>query len=113
MVKMDKKGQIALFVIVAIFLIGMTVLIYYFINLPTSVPSKLRPIDDQLKSCIQDAVEQGTTILGEQGGYLSIPALEPGSPAYPSTSQMNFFDPQCPSGSMSPQTGNTKIKSRR
>jgi len=88
---MKKKGQIALFVIVSLFLIGAIFLIYNFVKTPTTVPSALRPLDDQVKSCIANAVDDGTRILGEQGGYITLPEFKIGSEIYPSTSQFNFF----------------------
>lgn len=88
---MKKKGQIALFVIVSLFLIGAIFLIYNFVKTPTTVPSALRPLDDQVSGCIANALDDGTRILGEQGGYITLPEFKAGSEIYPSTSQFNFF----------------------
>ena len=93
---MGKKGQIALFVMVSLFLIGAIFLIYNIVTAPTTVPSALRPIDDQIKSCISNAIVDGATILGEQGGYIVLPGFERGSEIYPSTSQFDFFGSAMP-----------------
>ena len=86
-----KKGQIALFVIIAIMLVGGILLVYSFFQSPSYVPSKLAPAESQLQGCIKTAVEQGTALMGAQGGYITPPKFEAGSEIYPSTSQLNFF----------------------
>lgn len=91
-----ERGQIALFVIFALFLVGVIFLIYYAVKGPAMIPSKLAPAEDRVVSCIKSSVEEGTALLGEQGGYIAVPEFEAGSEIFPSTSQLDFFGSTMP-----------------
>jgi len=85
-----RKGQITLFVILAIVIVAIIGLTVYFTARPL-IPAKLMPVEDKVLECISDAVEDGTGILGEQAGYIGLPLFESGSEAFPFTSQIDFF----------------------
>jgi len=87
----NRKGQITLFVIVAVMLVAAVVLVYYFSRNISAVPAKLSPAESEIKACIQDSLNSGISILGEQGGFIKAPDFEAGSTLFPTTSQINFF----------------------
>ncbi len=89
---LDKRGQIALFVIIAILLVVTIGLVAYFGGIiPLGVPAKIAPVEDRVLGCIDDVTSQGAVLLGDQGGYISLPDFEPGSEFAPFSSQFNFF----------------------
>jgi len=87
----NKRGQVGLFVIIAVILVASVALISYFGVLPFGVTGKIAPVEDKVLDCLAQTTKQGTEILGEQGGYITPPAFEPGSEYAPFTSQINFF----------------------
>ncbi len=87
----DKKGQIALFVIVSVVIVASIALIAY-LGVPLfGLSGKIAPVEDKILGCLSETAQQGVEILGEQGGYITPPPFEPGSQYAPSTSQLNFF----------------------
>lgn len=88
----NKKGQIALFVIVAILLVATISLVSYYQGFgPFGVPAKLAPIENRILECLEDITAGGVDILSVQGGYIELPEFEAGSEYAPFSSQLNFF----------------------
>lgn len=71
MKKRNKKGQIAVFIIIALVLIAIIVLVFLARNKLTAIITGEPPVN-QLKKCIKQAAEQGLSVLETQGG-----AIEP------------------------------------
>ena len=90
-----RKGQITLYVIIAILIVSSVVLIVS-ITKPFGIPAKLMPVENKVIMCVSDAVNEGADILGEQGGYISVPAFEAGSEYTPLGNQFNFFGSMMP-----------------
>jgi len=90
-----KRGQVTIFIILAIILVAG--IAAYFILRSTSpssqanVPSEFQPAYNQFVSCIEDSAKTGINVLESQGGYIYLPAFEPGSLYQPFSSQLNFL----------------------
>src|SRR3989339_689134 len=92
--KGEKRGQITIFIVVAIVLIGFV--IGYFIlrdslSLGDGIPSNLEPVYTSFLSCLEEDVLVGVDLLETQAGYIEIPPFEAGSTYMPFSSQLNFL----------------------
>ena len=72
---MEKKGQVTLFVILAIILIAAISLYFAFRNKNTSenIPPAVEPIYTSIVSCLETTSKDGAEYIGEQGGYYELP----------------------------------------
>ncbi len=72
---MEKKGQVTIFVILAIVLIAAISLYFGFRNKNTSenIPPAVEPIYTHIISCLQKTSKEGAEYIGEQGGYYELP----------------------------------------
>jgi hypothetical protein len=82
---MKKRGQITVFFIVGIIIlvgvvVGLLLNEYMFkseaerqIEGRSSIPEKIRPVDNFLRECLTDVASDGLEFLGSQGGYLELP----------------------------------------
>ena len=93
-----KRGQVTIFIIVAVVIVVGIVVYFSFRGnfLGESIPEDMRPVYDYYVSCLGETVEQGISLLGEQGGYIELPDFEPGSPYIPFSSQLSFFGQAVP-----------------
>lgn len=65
----NKKGQIAIFVIVAIVIVGLILLLFLYPRLPTSLGgSDVAPVPF-LKSCVEPILQKNIVSLSATGGY--------------------------------------------
>ncbi|MEM4326046.1 MAG: hypothetical protein QXU40_01975 [Candidatus Pacearchaeota archaeon] len=90
---MNKRGQITIFIIIAILILSV-VLIYFFVrpNIYKKIaPSYADPVYKTFLSCVEDSLWAGINILESQGGYIYLPEFEPGSSYMPFSSQLNFL----------------------
>ena len=95
--KINKRGQVTIFIIVAIVIVGGIIAYFSFKdNFKQSIPSDMEPVYDYYISCLEASTEQGIKLLGEQGGYIDLPDFEPGSPHIPFSSQLSFFGQAVP-----------------
>ncbi|MFH1237927.1 MAG: hypothetical protein ABIH79_02200 [archaeon] len=93
----DKRGQVTIFIIVAI--IVVVAIVGYFAlrsSFVESIPEDLRPVYDYYVSCLEATTKQGVSLLGEQGGYIEVPDFEPGSAYMPFSSQLDFLGQPVP-----------------
>ena len=88
----NKRGQVTLFIIIAIIIVG-GVILYYTVGRSSvsGVSEEMRPVYDYYLSCVEEKVRQGINLLGEQGGYIKTPEFEPGSAYMPFSSHLSFF----------------------
>lgn len=95
---MHRRAQIAIFVILAIIIVGLLVAFFAFRNTVglTSVPGELQPVFDYYTSCINDAVRTGVSLAGSQGGYVDAGDYTPGSDYAPFSSHLLFAGSQIP-----------------
>ncbi|HII16110.1 MAG TPA: hypothetical protein HA362_07410 [Nanoarchaeota archaeon] len=93
---MQKRGQVAVYVVFGIIVVALAVLIIFFRAraaadqweqerlLAMAVPEKAMEVYSFGQSCVQSIADNGVTLLGMQGGYIDIPATEiPPTPAHP------------------------------
>ena len=95
----NRKGQVTIFVIIAIFIIAAVVaFLIYRSSIPTisQIPVQFQPAYNLFLSCIDSDMKTGLNILESQGGYITPPAFEPGSSYMPFSSQLNFLGTQIP-----------------
>lgn len=96
--KKIKRGQVAIFIIVAVVIVG-AVLIYFVFreNLQgDEIPEELLPVFDYYQSCIEYESRGGLQVAGSQGGYVDVPPYVPGSDYAPFSSHLNFFGAPIP-----------------
>jgi len=90
----SRRGQVTIFVIIAILIIAAVVLFFVLRAGPTttvaSVPESLQPAYQGFLSCLEDDSRLGIDLLMVQGGYIDLPSFEPGSEYMPFSSQLNF-----------------------
>ncbi len=82
------KGQVTVFIILAIVIIAIVGAAFYFRNQlirssfqserekAALVPEQIRPVKLFADRCVEDAASQAVDILGFQGGYISLPEDE-------------------------------------
>jgi len=90
---MNKQGQVTIFVIMAVLIIG-GIIAYFMIRdrfVVNSIPEEFRPVYDYYLSCLEDSTQEGINLLGEQGGYIEVPDFEPGSSYMPFSNQLDFL----------------------
>jgi hypothetical protein len=89
-----KRGQLAIFIILAILVIAMGILIFIFRGTlfhHNGIPSEVDPIYNTFTSCLKDDLALGVNVLESQGGYIYLPEYEAGSEYMPFSSQLNFL----------------------
>jgi hypothetical protein len=89
----DRKGQMAIFVIIAILIVaGIITFVMVKNNLGVSgIPRAFVPVYDAYDSCIKEKTGQAIEILGTQGGRIDTGTYIPGSEYAPSSNQLNFL----------------------
>ena len=92
--KLDqKKGQVTIFIIIAILIVAGVALFFVFRGslTGTQIPATFQPAYTTFLSCLQQDTGVGISTLESQGGYITLPAFEPGSQHMPFSSQLNFL----------------------
>lgn len=92
-----KRSQLTVFIIVAILIVG-GLLIYFAVRggYTAQLPKNMEPVYDYYLSCLDETVREGISLLGEQGGYIEVPAFVPGSQYMPFSSHLDFFGQPVP-----------------
>ncbi len=96
--KKNKKGQVTIFVILAIVIVA-GIVIYFAVREgigKQEIPKELSPVYNYFLSCVEDQTQQAALIAGSQGGYIEIPEFEAGSNYMPFSSQLNFLGTPVP-----------------
>src|SRR3989338_7681204 len=92
--------QISVFIILGIVLVIGFILFFVFREGLTfnRVPQEFQPVYNYYLSCIEDETLYGSTIAGQQGGYIDIDALgfSPGSIHMPFSNQLDFLGNSVP-----------------
>ncbi len=94
----NKKGQVTIFIIVAILIIA-AVGIYFLVRnniSQTNVPSEFEGIYNDFVVCLEENLESGVGILESQGGYIYLPGYVSGSEYMPFSSQLDFLGVSVP-----------------
>ncbi len=91
---MNKRGQITIFVIVALVIAG-GIIVYFFLrdslSDTTNVSQELEPVFSFYRGCIEQETQAAIALAGSQGGYVEVPEYTPGSEYAPFASQLNFL----------------------
>ncbi|MFH1585506.1 MAG: hypothetical protein ABIB79_01940 [archaeon] len=95
---MNKKGQVTIFIIIAIVIVAGAVLYFTLrgnIGI-TKIPASLSPVYTSFLSCLEDYTLVGIEVLESQAGYIQLPDFEPGSSYMPFSSQLDFLGSPIP-----------------
>ena len=71
---MENRGQITIFIIIAITIISMSSLIYFVYPKIKTTLSTSDPVYTYLKECVEDAILSSAQIFGYQQGYYTLPS---------------------------------------
>jgi hypothetical protein len=94
---MNKRGQLTIFIIIAILIVAIVVGFFLFRdNSASSVPREFQPIYNNFITCMEQDLAMGVSAMGTQGGYLNLPEYEAGTLAYPFSSRLNFVGTDIP-----------------
>ncbi|PIN90476.1 hypothetical protein COU60_01485 [Candidatus Pacearchaeota archaeon CG10_big_fil_rev_8_21_14_0_10_34_76] len=90
---MNRKGQIAVFVIIAVVIVGLIVLFFAFRGSfgTEGIPSELLPVYSLYSECLNQEVENGISLLQSQGGRINTGEYILGSDYAPFSSHLNFL----------------------
>lgn len=95
---MKKRGQITIFIIVAILIVAAVsgYLIFKKDIFKEKLPANIQSVETSFLSCLEESVFAGIDALESNAGYIKLPAFEPGSDFMPFSSQLDFFGNQIP-----------------
>lgn len=88
-----RKAQVTLFIIIAVVIIAavlLTLILTGKIKNPLGVTQK-NEIEINFVSCVDQKVKEAVATAELQGGYISLPEFESGSPNFPFSSYLNFL----------------------
>ena len=93
MIKNNQRGQITIFIIVAILIVGgiVTYLVLRDNLSVTNVPASVQPVYTNFLSCVEEQTLIGINLLESQAGYIELPDFVQGSTYMPFSSQLNFL----------------------
>src|SRR3989338_1813940 len=89
----NKRGQLAIFVIIAIVIVA-GILVYFAVKgslFVSQISPEFRPVYDLYSECIQQQTRDAIDLAESQGGWVYLPDYSPGSQYAPSSSQLNFL----------------------
>ena len=88
-----KKGQVTIFIIIAIVIVAGAVVFYIFKDslIGVDVPENFEPIYASFLYCLEGDTLVGIDVLESQAGYIELPEFEPGSEYMPFSSQLDFL----------------------
>ena len=89
----SKRSQVTIFIILAIMIVSAIILVAVFRNniFPANIPSDIKPVYEYYLSCIENDLETGSAILGQQAGYIEQPEFSSGSEYMPFSNQLDFL----------------------
>ncbi len=89
----SKRGQLTVFVILAIVIVAAAGL-YFLLRgtiISVSIPASLEPAYTSFLSCLENDARTGVNLMESQAGYIYLPPVELGSQYYPFNSQLAFL----------------------
>ncbi len=95
---MNIKGQVAVFVIIAVVIVGAVIVAVAFRDeiFGVGVPSELQPVFDYYTACIEQETRGAIELAGLQGGRLSPVTFEPGNDYAPFSTELEFLGSRVP-----------------
>ncbi|MEK6893601.1 MAG: hypothetical protein AABX07_05365 [Nanoarchaeota archaeon] len=92
MTRLNKRGQLAIFIIIAIIIIaGALIFVFQDRVLPPEKSSEFSIIYEQYDSCIESEASAALSLAGSQGGRIDTGIFVPGSDYAPFSSHLNFL----------------------
>jgi hypothetical protein len=89
----ERRGQVTIFIIIGILIVS-AVILFFVLRKPgtaeSGIPADLQPPYTAFLSCLEDETNLGISLIETQGGYIELPAFEPGSAYMPFSSILNF-----------------------
>lgn len=95
---MIKRGQVTVFVIIAIILVA-GIVVYFVLrdsSSSLSIPIELKPVFDYYQSCIEQEARTAIDLANIQGGRVVVNDYSPGSEWAPFSSHLNFLGSPVP-----------------
>lgn len=95
---LNKKGQVTIFIIIAILVVAAVVL-FFSLRKTTNIeklPSEFQDVYGDFVGCLEDELNIGTQVLASQGGYINLPDFVSGSEYMPFSSQLDFVGVDVP-----------------
>ncbi|NCN98626.1 hypothetical protein COU62_04635 [Candidatus Pacearchaeota archaeon CG10_big_fil_rev_8_21_14_0_10_35_219] len=90
--EMNRKGQVSIFIIVAVIIVAVIVLFFVVRDrIGEGVPAEFVPVYDFYSSCIEESAKVGANLAGMQGGRIFVTEYEPGSDYAPFSSHLDFL----------------------
>ncbi|MBU2612117.1 MAG: hypothetical protein KKB62_00155, partial [Nanoarchaeota archaeon] len=89
----NKRGQVTIFVIIALVIIAGVAFYFAFKGTLFSggLSATFEPVESSFLNCIQEKTETGIKILGSKGGHMENPEFVPGSGYMPYSSELDFL----------------------
>ncbi len=93
-----KKGQVTIFVILAIIIVvvGLSIFLFRGRIVAQEVPENIVPIQTAFLNCIEGGTLTGISILESKGGYIENPDFVAGSNYMPFSSELDFLGVEIP-----------------
>ncbi|MBI2630289.1 hypothetical protein HYW76_04240 [Candidatus Pacearchaeota archaeon] len=93
LLRRGKKGQLSIFIIVALVIAGLVGGYFLVKNLGviSRTPAAFTEVESYYLSCIDENVKSGIAILEQQGGFIYLPEFAPGSQYMPSSNMLDFM----------------------
>lgn len=86
-----KKGQVTLFIIVAIVVVAAAAFSIVYFNKARPVSKEAGPVEDYFTSCASAQITEAAKIAEMQGGWIEPPEREDGSTYMPFSSRLDFL----------------------
>lgn len=88
-----RKGQVTLFIIIAIILVAGIIGFFLLKDrlFVKTFPAKFQPIENYFLDCVKQKAQAGKEILADRGGWIYPPDFSPGSEYAPFSSQLDFY----------------------
>ena len=93
MIRSEKRGQVTIFVIIAIVIVA-GIAVFFLIRGDFgagSIPAELQPVYDYYQTCIEKEAKSAIDLVGAQGGRIDTGVYIPGSEFAPFSNQLNFL----------------------
>ncbi|MEM4230523.1 MAG: hypothetical protein QXF25_01480 [Candidatus Pacearchaeota archaeon] len=93
---LGKKGQVTLFIIFAIAIVGIIAGYGIFRYYVAKIPTKFESVENYFLDCVKIRLEEGVSLLGQRAGYIYPPVFEPGSEEWPTSNTLGFMGEPIP-----------------
>jgi hypothetical protein len=88
---MNRKGQTAIFIIVAIVILSLVSIFIFRDKMPSGAEGEFSQVYEQYSSCIEGEARAAISLAGSQGGRIEAGEFKPGSDYAPFSTHLNFL----------------------